>query len=192
MKLKSITLLIILCMSLFLAGCSSTQSETTLGYSPEFIELFEAELQNRAVARKVTASLSDNPDHPERAQFWQAYYALEQVNQPIYAAVAAQYQLDTEAGFMANSKALFSDIAFGLFPETMEKSLHGAVADYLPKLQRIHELAPKEHEAFFAWAVLQEQAQLDAFAAVVKSNYLGAAEILNNTRPDAGLLSAAK
>lgn len=164
-------------------GCSS-QAEQMIENSQqkqEFIELLRTELANRAVAREITRQITEDKtleSHP----FWLAYSELEQTSYPRLQKIAKKYNLSAEATWQTNSKVWFSKVAFQLFPKMMESKLHTAISEYIPKLEKLHNLAPGEHKSFLRWIVVQEQAQYTAFALAIEGKYQKAAQTLEEAK----------
>jgi len=141
----------------------STQADS----QAEFLDLLEYEIQNRVYAYSATQKAAESAENGPMKQYWQAYHALEQLNQERYQPIAEQYGISMEPTLKTRFKTRSSKLLLSLFPEYLFKKIHQATLVYIEKLKRLKALAQPEEHAFFEYAVQQEQAQADAFALVI-------------------------
>jgi hypothetical protein len=162
MKRNSLLALIFIVIS----GCG-TAPESDNVVNQEFIELFDYEIQNRAFAlNSFEAILADDAENPHRA-FYEAYYAMELINQKKYAPVAKKYGLGIEPRWWTRTRTNLGLLVGKLFQDSLMEIMHNATVKYVGKLQRLEQLAPDEDKAFFNYVVAQEQTQADAIGYLI-------------------------
>ena len=76
----------------------------------ELVKLFDYEVQNRAFALISLQNLSENEKDSVKKEFWDAYLALERLNQKKYLPFTSKFHISQEPRFMASFKAFFSYI----------------------------------------------------------------------------------
>ena len=130
----------------------------------EFIDLFDYEIQNRAMAFGAMQTMVAKRNlAPEVLSWYQAYLALEHLTQARYAPVAAKYGIATAAKTQATLTILAARIAYYLLPElTILKQALKQTVPYVDQLKRLRELAPEDDHAFFDFVVEQEELQVEA------------------------------
>ena len=128
-----------------------------------FEKIFQYELNNRAFAFMSIAKIAEKKAASEEGEFWTAYAELENINRPLYAAMAKKYDMKINSLFV-DLKVWSTNLAFKLFPEKMLKIMADATEVYVEKLKPLPDLARKEDRAFFEYVIAQEQAQAVALA----------------------------
>jgi len=151
---------------LMITSCGSApESESDM--NKEFLELFDYEIQNRAFALKsFDGILADDLENTNRA-FYEAYHALELVNQKKYRPVAKKYDLDMAPRWWTRTRTSLGLVVGKIFQDSLMKVMHNATVKYVGKLQRLEHLAPDEDKPFFTYVVAQEQAQADAIGFLI-------------------------
>ena len=108
--------------------------------------------------------------HTEEEQlFFETYTQLEEINETRYRPYAEKYGLSMSAPGSAKLKLAAGRFSYWLMPETTWKIMHKATLRYMDNLQILLSLAPPEDRHFFVYVVAQEQAQLNAYAAIASS-----------------------
>jgi len=143
-----------------------------------FMKLFNYELQNRAFALMAMENSVVSRKGEADETFWQAYLALERLNQKKFAPYAEKYGTTMEATFYTKLRTSLGGFVGGLFPETAMKAMTKATIKYVAKLEELETLAPQEDKAFFRYVVLQEQAQADAMVLFTEQKIEQAAAVL--------------
>lgn len=144
----------------------------------ELVKLFDYEVQNRAFALISLQNLSENEEDPVKKEFWDAYLALEHLNQKKYHPYAKKYNLSQEPRFMASFKASLIVMAYNWFPSYTWKNLHEATDNHIKKLEEMAALADEENKDFFSYVVSQERAQLEAILLMINEKEPQAVELL--------------
>lgn len=147
----------------------------------QFLQLFDYEIQNRAYALNTISGQLEIIETAELKRFYNAYLALEHLNQQLYSPIAKKYHLEMPPRWWTRTRtqlgvwlaAMRSDIS------TL-KFYHKIASNYLEQLQTLENLAPEESSEFFAYVLAQEQVQADSLGLVVEGQVLAAAELLDN------------
>lgn len=146
----------------------------------EFHKLFDYEVQNRAFALISLQTLSKKEENPVTKEFWDAYVALERLNQKKYHPFANKYNITQEPKFMASFKASLIVMAYNWFPSYTWKTLHEATAQHVKNLEKMATLAGEDDQEFFAYVVSQERAQLEAIMLMINGKEQQAVELLTD------------
>lgn len=166
----------------FLASCFFIESANATGMESkrqkEFVELFDYEIQNRAFARIALQRISENEENLVKKAFWDAYLALESLNQDKYAPFARKYELTQEPGFLTSFKASMLVFSYNWFPSYTLKTMHKATVKHVGKLEEMAALAGKEDKTFAAYVVSQEKIQAQAFLLMVNGKDQQAAKLI--------------
>lgn len=126
-----------------------------------YLKRLKYEFDNRTFAylgmKKAAQVLKNKP----AGVFYQAYYDLEVVNQEIYQRSADALNFDYEANWFTRFRGHASGFVTH-FVTFSPESLIKIIVPYIPKLEQLRDLADPRYQAFFAYIVAQEQAQLEA------------------------------
>lgn len=136
----------------------------------EFLSLLDYEAQNRAFAYQSVNRMAQKTATEETAHFWRAYADLEVFTRQRYKPYLAKYDIAADARWTTRLRGWAGGVVGGLFPETSMGIMQRATIAYVPKLQRLAEIAPqstdslKSEEArkFFIFVVEQEEVQAEA------------------------------
>lgn len=159
--------------ALFLCACGPQATP-----HEEFLTLLDYEAQNRAFAFQSVARMARKTAEKETGPFWQAYADLEALNQHLYKPYLEKYNIDAEPRWATQLKGWAGGIIGKLFPETVLAFMQQATVAYVPKLQRLAQLAPEslEDKKFFAFVVAQEEVQAEAMQLLGQGHALQAAD----------------
>lgn len=136
----------------------------------EFLSLLDYEAQNRAFAHRSVNNMAKKTATEETGPFWQAYADLEGLTKQRYKPFLAKYDIAADARWTTRLRGWAGGVVGGLFPETSLSVMQQATVAYVPKLQRLAEIAPKgsdsveraENKKFFVFVVEQEKVQAEA------------------------------
>ncbi|KAB0486658.1 hypothetical protein SAMN04490202_0618 [Pseudomonas reinekei] len=172
------TLLAILAALAAAPGIASADASNNSN-NPEFTELFQKELTNRATARKA-ADIFRNRDSGEgQAEFWGSYYRLEEITLSIYTPVAKELSLEPN-NFMAGIKSYAAAAFQWIAPEKFVGTLQGATAKYLEELKSSKTIVPLKHSAFYEYVLDQEDIQVKALSLAQQHNYQDAKSLVDS------------
>lgn len=166
MNEKTIGLVLFLLMQT-LISIDLSASETN---NDMFEKIFQYELNNRGFAFIIVTKFAKKKSASEEGAFWMAYAELENINRPLYTAMAKNYHMKVNS-LVVNLKVWGTNWAFKLFPEKMLKIMADATEVYVDKLKLLPELARKEDRAFFEYVIAQEQSQAIALAHAVDKRF---------------------
>lgn len=144
----------------------------------EFLELFDYEVQNRAFALIALQTLAEKEDDPVRKGFWDAYLALERLNQEKYEPFTKSYGITQEPGFTTSLKASMLVFTYGWFPSYTLKTMHKATVQHVGKLEKMAALADEKDMTFFAYVVSQERIQAEAMLLMINGMEQKAAQLV--------------
>lgn len=147
----------------------------------QFLQLFDYEIQNRAYALNTISGQLEIIKTTELRRFYNAYLALEQLNQQLYSPIAKTYQLEMSPRWWTRTRtqlgiwlaAMRSDIS------TL-KFYHKIASNYLDQLQTLENQAPEESREFFTYVFAQEQVQAKSLGLAIEGQVLAAAELLDS------------
>jgi|GEM_PF-1635948 hypothetical protein len=147
----------------------------------QFLQLFDYEIQNRAYALNTIRGQLEIIETNELRRFYNAYLALEQLNQQLYSPIAKTYQLEMSPRWWTRIRtqlgiwlaAMRSDIS------TL-KFYHKIASNYLEQLQTLENQAPEESRQFFTYVFAQEQVQAESLGLAIEGQILAAAELLDS------------
>lgn len=133
----------------------------------EFLSLLNYEAQNRAFAFQSVNRMAQKTATEDTGPFWQAYADLEALNRRRYEPFLARYDIAAEARWTTRLRGWAAGVVGGLFPETSMGIMQRATVAYVPKLQRLAEIAPEslnktEGKQFLVFVVEQEEVQAEA------------------------------
>lgn len=136
----------------------------------EFLSLLDYEAQNRAFAYHSVNRMAQKTATTESGPFWQAYADLESLNRQRYAPFLTKYDIAAEARWTTRLRGWAGGVVGGLFPETAMGIMQRATVAYVPKLQRLAEIAPENPDSlknaevrkFFVFVIEQEEVQAKA------------------------------
>jgi hypothetical protein len=166
MNNKAIRLaLFVLLQTLFSMELSANEPNNDM-----FEKIFQYELNNRAFAFISATQFAEKKAGTEEADFWAAYVELENINRPLYTAMAKKYGLEVNS-LLVKMKVWGTNLAFKLFSEKMLKIMADATADYVDKLKPLPDLAREEDKVFFEYVIAQERAQAVALAHALDKRY---------------------
>ncbi|MDG1707280.1 MAG: hypothetical protein P8H03_00885 [Emcibacteraceae bacterium] len=165
--MKKISLFLLTVLSFFMLSNGGITQESDRAMNEEFLEIFDYEIQNRAFAlNSFEAILADDAENPHRA-FYEAYHAMEIINQKKYGPFAKKYNLDMAPRWWARTRTSLGLTVGKLFQGSLMKVMHNATIKYVGKLERLEQLAPEEDKLFFTYVVAQEQTQADAIGFLI-------------------------
>ena len=147
----------------------------------QFLQLFDYEIQNRAYALNTISGQLEIVETAELKRFYNAYLALEHLNQQLYSPIAKMYQLEMSPRWWTRTRT-----QLGLWLAAMRSDIstlkfyHKIASSYLEQLQTLENLAPEESREFFAYVLAQEKVQADSLGLVVEGQVLAAAELLDD------------
>ncbi len=136
----------------------------------EFLSLLDYEAQNRAFAYQSVNRMAKKTAAEDTGPFWQAYADLEALSRARYTPFLAKYDIAAQARWTTRLRGWAGGVVGGLFPETAMGIMQRATVAYVPKLERLAEIAPEstdnlksaEARAFFKFVVEQEEVQAEA------------------------------
>lgn len=151
-----------LLLTVILAACGAQETS-----HEEFLSLLDYEAQNRAFAHQSVNRMARQTATEETGPFWQAYADLEALNRQRYKPFLAKYDVAADARWTTRLRGWAGGVVGGLFPETAMGIMQRATVAYVPKLQRLAEIAPQsltntEVKKFFVFVVEQEEIQAEA------------------------------
>jgi len=147
----------------------------------QFLQLFDYEIQNRAYALNTISGQLEMIETMELRRFYNAYLALEHLNQQLYSPIAKTYQLEMSPRWWTRTRT-----ALGIWLAAIRSDIstlkfyHKIASNYLEQLQTLENLAPEESREFFAYVLAQEQVQAESLGLVVEGQILAAAELLDS------------
>ena len=163
---KKFTLMVsTLLLTALLTACGGQETS-----HEEFLSLLDYEAQNRAFAYQSVNRMAEKTAAEDTGPFWQAYADLEALNRQRYEPFLTKYDIAAEARWTTRLRGWAGGVVGGLFPETAMGIMQRATVAYVPKLQRLAEIAPEssdnlksaEARAFFVFVVEQEEVQAEA------------------------------
>ena len=154
-----------LLLTTLLAACGAQETP-----HEEFLSLLDYEAQNRAFAHRSVNNMAKKTATEETGPFWQAYADLEGLTKRRYKPFLAKYDIAADARWTTRLRGWAGGVVGGLFPETSMSVMQRATVAYVPKLQRLAEIAPEgldsveraENKKFFIFIVEQEKVQAEA------------------------------
>ena len=167
---------LVCCQSIEGASANSMEIEK----QEEFVKLFDYEVQNRALALISLQNLSKDEENPVKKEFWDAYLALECLNQKRYQPFANKYSITQEPKFMASLKASLLVKANDWFPSYIWETIHDAGSKYVEKLEEMATLADEDDKDFFSYVVSQERVQVEAIRLMINGKVQQAVELLSD------------
>ena len=166
-----------------MAEQSQQESQRTEQQNETYLQHLKYEYGNRGRTFIGMSKAAKHAAGSERANFFQAYYELEVINQNILNHIKGELGVDYEANWLTHSAINVMTYLGWRFVSPQQ--LIDVIIPYLPKLQEMESLASTKHKAFFAYIVAQEQAQLDASLAAKNKNWDSGAKVLIEFLPQA-------
>lgn len=158
-------------MFLLFTGC------TSLSTSDSFTKLLQYELNNREFAYLIYLDFAEKSKGTEYADFWKAYLSMEQISRPKYQAAAKRYNLKLNMRTV-NFNVWTSNIAYTLSLDTYISVMTNATIKYVPKMEKLYELAPEDDKDFFQYVVDQEKTQAQALSFLSEGKIAHATKVI--------------
>ena len=179
---RTIFSLLLTCCLISACQANSTSRPATANSAldSEFIALLDYEIQNRAFALMTMEALASADYDNLTKSFFEAYLALEKLNQSRFAPYAIKYQLSIKPRWWTKTRTQLGLWFNAFMPETYLSKIHQATINYVAKLEKLQQLSPAEDSDFFAYVVAQEKVQAQATGMVLAGDAQRGAKLLQD------------
>jgi len=130
---------------------------------PDFLKLFDMEIQNRAFAYRGVEALGKRVTRDLDKAVFADWLAFEVFLQRAYAPMAKKYGLSQQLGWQAGLQARLAIFAVAILPDKFfTKIVLDGTKKHLEKMHALYKVAPDDEKVFFDFVVRQEQVQVDS------------------------------
>lgn len=145
-----------------------------------FLDMFQKELDNRALAGKVVPALAEHHGDSEQGRFWASSYSkLERLQWPVYEARGECYGIRPSV-LTTWVKARLSILFAMLFPDAFVSKLADSTKAYASELEMTSPPSTRSGQAFWDYVVAQERAQVQALNLAAQAEFDDAISVLND------------